>query len=669
MISKSSFFILYVLLIAGSLLFVGSCARIFGCIDFTACTSRPNTEAKINHLEITIISDDYSIAFNGNDEADIRVFTSLSNPIPTQVTIKNITLSRGATAIDTSNAPVISGSQANIDSSSGNHRIVLTITAEDGESTHDYTVNIEYVNSDSVINSLEITNSGTDYPVIFDQNYQATINISTSLSNPLPTQVTIKNITLPQGATAVDANNNPVANGSPVIIDSSGGNHRIVLSVTSQDSSSTRDYTVNIVFVNSDSELLTLRLTVNNAEHNIIFDANNQAVIHDITFSWTIPAQVTIQSLTLSPGAAAMDANNNVASNGNMVDVTLDGVNNVVALTVNAEDTITSSNYTITLENTITSVAFGATGTSISAVDFSPDGTRIASASTSPSVEINMWDANVSSDTTTPIATISGHAFTVFTIDYNSDGTKLASGAADNTIKIWDANINGNVSTPIITINTGSSPETVKFNDSNNLIVAGSTTGTITTWDTSRLDDPTPSAPQLSTFQASTIAVHGIDFSPDGSRLISASQDGSIKIWGATATTPIVSFIRHIGGTKSAKFSPDGTVVISVGNDNTVKIWDATQTGGISTPLFTLTDHTSFVRSLAISPDGNTIATGSWDDNIKLWDARTLYVTPRSTPTLITDLTLTSDVISIAFSHDGTKIASGARNGGVKIWR
>ena len=668
-LSKSFFFVLYVLLIAGSLLFVGSCARIFGCIDITACIGQPNTQAKINDLEITITSADYSVAFNENGEADVSIPTSFSVPLPTKVTIKNIALPQGAIATDTSNAPVISGGEANIDSNGGDHRIVLTITAEDGESTREYTVNIEFINSDSAINSLEITISGTDYPVTFDQNYQATINIGTSLSNPLPTQVTIKSITLPQGATVTDANNTPVTSGSPVNIDSSGGNHRIVLTLTSQDGSSTRDHTVNILFINSDSEISALTLTANNADHNIVFDANNQAVIDDISFSWTIPAQATIQSLTLSQGATAVDVNNNVASNGNMVDITLDGVNNVIALTITAEDTITSSNYTITLENTITSVTFWGTGTSINTVDFSPDGTKVASGSVWPSISVKIWDANATSDSSTSIATIRGHAFSISSINYNSDGTKIASGGADNTIKIWNANINGNVSTPIITINNPSSPETIKFNDASNLIVSGSITGSITTWDTSRLDDPAPSAPQLSTFQASTIGIHSLDFSPDGSRLLSAGQDGTIKVWGATTTSPIVSFNRHLGGSKSAKFSPDGTMVVSGGNDNTIKIWDATQTGQVNAPLFTLTGHTNDVVSVAFSPDGNTIASGSWDGNVKIWDARTLYANTRSIPTFISDLAHGSDVFSVDFNHDGTKIASGARNGSVKIWR
>ena len=673
-LSKGSFFVLYVLLIAGSLLFVGSCARIFGCIDITACISQPNTQAKINDLEITITSADYSVAFDENNEADVSIPTSFSVPLPTKVTIKNIALPQGAIATDTSNAPVISGGEANIDSNGGDHRIVLTITAEDGESTREYTVNIEFINSESIINSLEITSSGTDYPVTFDQNFQATINIGTSLSNPLPTQVTIKSITLPQGATVTDGNNNPVASGSPVNIDSSSGNHRIVLTLTSQDGSSSRDYTVNIVFVNSDSELLALRLTVKNVEYNIVFDVNNQAVINDGSFSWMMPSQAAIQSLTLSQGATAMDANNNVALNGNMVDITLDGVNNVIALTVTAEDTITSSNYTITLENTITSVTFLGTGPSISAVDFNPDGTRVASASVWPNINVRIWDANTSSDTSTSIATIRGHVSNILSIDYNPDGTKIASGSDDNTIKISDATVTVDISTSIVTLSGHSNRiRTVAFSPDGSRLASGSDDNTIKIWDASKLDDTTPTAPLIATLSGHTSVVFSVAFSPDGSRLASGSWDDTIMIWDATTTADsndsIVNLTEHSNHVRTVAFSPNGSRLASGHADNSIKIWDASKLDDTTptVPLIaTLSGHTSSVVSVAFYPDGSRLASGSVDQNIKIWDAT--VTTNTSTP-IVTLSGHTNDVNSVAFSPDGSRLASGSLDGTIKIWR
>ena len=84
------------------------CQKSSDVLISSSYTGRPNTLAKIKDLKITIISDDYSVAFNENDEADISIFTSLSNPLPTQVAIKNITLPQGVTAIDASKNPITS---------------------------------------------------------------------------------------------------------------------------------------------------------------------------------------------------------------------------------------------------------------------------------------------------------------------------------------------------------------------------------------------------------------------------------------------------------------------------------------------------------------------------------------------------------------------------------
>jgi WD40 repeat protein len=68
-------------------------------------------------------------------------------------------------------------------------------------------------------------------------------------------------------------------------------------------------------------------------------------------------------------------------------------------------------------------------------------------------------------------------------------------------------------------------------------------------------------------------------------------------------------------GVLSVAYSPDGTKIISGSEDNTIKIWDA-NTGEC---LKTLEGHSGWVRSVAFSPDGTKIISGSFDDTIKIW--------------------------------------------------
>ena len=63
-----------------------------------------------------------------------------------------------------------------------------------------------------------------------------------------------------------------------------------------------------------------------------------------------------------------------------------------------------------------------------------------------------------------------------------------------------------------------------------------------------------------------------MQFSPEGDRIISASFDGTIKVWDAATGQEILTLEGHAGPVLSMAF--DGQRIISGGKDNTVRIWD-----------------------------------------------------------------------------------------------
>ena len=112
-----------------------------------------------------------------------------------------------------------------------------------------------------------------------------------------------------------------------------------------------------------------------------------------------------------------------------------------------------------------------------------------------------------------------------------------------------------------------------------------------------------------------------VAFSPDGQRIVSGSDDETVRLWDADTGQPIgAPLTGHTGAVASVAFSPDGQRIVSGSFGKTVRLWDADTGQPIGAPL---TGHTDAVHSVAFSPDGRRIVSGSYDKTVRLWDADT----------------------------------------------
>src|SRR5262249_55498217 len=107
------------------------------------------------------------------------------------------------------------------------------------------------------------------------------------------------------------------------------------------------------------------------------------------------------------------------------------------------------------------------------------------------------------------------------------------------------------------------------------------------------------------------------EFSPNGARILTASQDKTAKLWDAVSGKLVASF-DHPNGLHRAAFSPDGARILTASGGNTAKLWNAA-----SGKLIVSFDHQDTVPWAGSSPDGPRILRVSWDKTAELWDAAT----------------------------------------------
>ena len=154
-----------------------------------------------------------------------------------------------------------------------------------------------------------------------------------------------------------------------------------------------------------------------------------------------------------------------------------------------------------------------------------------------------------------------------------------------------------------------------------------------------------------------TSDVRSASFSPDGNRIVSASDDNTVRVWDASTGAELLELEGHTDRVRSASFSPDGNRIVSASWDNTVRVWDAS-TGA---ELLNLEGHRSSVNSASFSPDGNRIVSASWDNTVRVWDAS-------SGSELLNLEGHTGDVSSASFSPDGNRIVSASDDNTVRVW-
>jgi WD40 repeat protein/uncharacterized protein YndB with AHSA1/START domain len=205
--------------------------------------------------------------------------------------------------------------------------------------------------------------------------------------------------------------------------------------------------------------------------------------------------------------------------------------------------------------------------------------------------------------------------------------------------------------------------------------------------------------------------VFGLRVSADGTRLATASFDGTAAVWDAATGARLATLTGHAEGLWSAAFTPDAARVLTAAGDKTARLFDVatgeelavawewkqvTSCSDVSADgrlyavssyeivdsprldgLVRVVDAETMeevvllrggnkpIAMIRFSPDGTRVAAACWDEAVHVWDVATGEET-LTLPTERGDLYSAND--AVAWSPDGTRLAAGSKNGGVYVW-
>ncbi len=281
----------------------------------------------------------------------------------------------------------------------------------------------------------------------------------------------------------------------------------------------------------------------------------------------------------------------------------------------------------------------------VTAIAVSPDGRRVATAGWNGTVRF--WDP---ADGTPVGPALAADPAGLSTVVFSPDGDSVAAAGPGGTIRVWDAGTGRPVGVPM---KVDAAVHALAFAPDGTRLAAAYGAD-VRLWD---VRSGLPIGAAMSGHQRD---VWDVEFSPDGTRLVTASGDQTVRQWDAQTQYPIGEpLVGHSDGVTGATFGPNGDWIVSAGNDGTIRMWDPGTAAALREPI---SADSGPLPALAVSPDGTRVVTGGADHSVRMWDLAAGE--PLGEPLRGHD----DEVWGVAFTPDGARVVSGGLDSILRFW-
>jgi serine/threonine protein kinase len=245
-------------------------------------------------------------------------------------------------------------------------------------------------------------------------------------------------------------------------------------------------------------------------------------------------------------------------------------------------------------------------------------------------------------------AILRGHEGPILSVAFSPDGSRLATGSDDTTLRLWDPA--SGQQTEELTRHSGAI-FAVAFAHSGKFLLSNHGDGVIHFWDVDRHQERPPLTHHNSNARR-------VILSPDDQTVAIGNNVQGIELWDLATLKLRKALPGHNGSILALAYAPDGDTLATGDANGTIRLLEPSS--GEERANFP--GDNLGVRALAFSPDSKTLAwSGSRGMDVKLRDVASREV---SASLEAHD----NSVLNLAFSPDGASLASGCRNGTVLIW-
>ena len=284
-------------------------------------------------------------------------------------------------------------------------------------------------------------------------------------------------------------------------------------------------------------------------------------------------------------------------------------------------------------------------------VAFDPAGRRVVTASSDRTARV--WHLPSGRLVGEPL----GHGHAVFDARFSPDGRWLATCAEDRTAQLWNAETLDRMGEPL---RHGGNVRAAAFRKDGKVVATAGIDNMVRLWSV-------PEGQSLGEPLRHSNWVSNVGFSPDGKLLASCGSERGARLWDLSGLSaegpsskivePSFLFLRHAGHVRSIQFDESGTRVLTASDDRTARLWSVTTGTALARPL----RHGDSVVWAGFSPDGRTVLTASSDSTVRLWDAATGHA--------LTDALRHDDIVtSAAWAPSGEFLVTGSFDRTVRVW-